>query len=45
VELSGGIGSQIMFPRVADGVEGDLGVGEAARYAVASYGSAGTDVW
>ncbi len=29
-------GVKITFPRVADGVEGDLGVGEAVRYAVAS---------
>jgi len=33
------------FPRDADGAEGDLWVGEAVRYAVASLDSAGTDVW
>jgi len=38
-------GVKITFLRDADWVEGYLGVGEAVRYAFASYGSAGTDVW
>jgi hypothetical protein len=39
------LGVQITFSRDADGVEGDLGVGEAVRHAVASCDGdgAGTD--